>query len=156
MTPLTLEQAQAKDADERDHNRRLGVVEYTSGEKQSDAVYEVTDGLKYLPGGKVLGPGNRFHPTVRQVRQGSLRGKARELTQSEYGSVRTSRKRASVNGADVGLRALPMADTTLDLALRADLTEEDFAGVEPGFEGRYTRSQVQEIIDARDETPDAA
>jgi hypothetical protein len=158
MSPLTLEQAQATDFEQRDGNRRVGVVEYESGEKQSDRVFEVTDGLKYLPGGKVLGPGNRFHPTVRQVESGSLRGKARELSQSEYGSVSREDRKARSRGADIGIRALPMAETTMKLALGAQLTESDFEGVEPGYEGRYTRSQVQEIIDARDGSgsPEAA
>lgn len=156
--PQTLEQARDTRREQVDGNRRLGVVEYESGEKQSDRVFEVTDGLKYLPGGKVLGPGNRFHPTERQVEQGSLRGKARELTQSEYGSVSREDRKPVSNGADIGIRALPMADTTLKLALRAELSEEDFEGIEPGYEGRYTRSQVEEIIEARDagDPPEAA
>lgn len=158
MSPLTLEQAKATDFEQRDGNRRSGVVEYESGEKQSDRVYEVTDGLKYLPGGKVLGPGNRFHPTERQIRNGSLKGKARELAQSEYASVSRKERRPVSSGADIGIRALPMAEGTLALALEAGLREEDFAGLEPGYEDRYTRSQVEEIIEARDAggSPEAA
>lgn len=146
-----------------DTNRRLGVVEYTSGEKQSEQVYEVIEGYKHLPGGIRLGPGNRFHPTERQVRQtlegrGGLVGKARELTQSEYGSVSREERKPVSSGADIGIRALPMAETTLALALKEGLTESDFKGIEPGYEDRFTRSQVEEIIEARDAggSPEAA
>lgn len=161
--PLTLEQAKATDREQRDTNRRLGVVEYESGEKQADAVYEVTDGLKYLPGGKVLGPGSRFRPTLGQIRKDkrgrtSLDGKARELTQSEYGSVSRANRKPVSSGADIGIRALPMAEGTLALALEHGLREEDFEGLEPGYEDRYTRAQVEQIIEARDAgtPPDAA
>jgi hypothetical protein len=42
-----------------------------------------------------------------------------------------------------------MAEGTLKFALEAGLRETDFDGVEPGFEGRYTKAQVAEIIEAR-------
>lgn len=151
----TLEQARQDRHEAIEANRALGVTEYKSGEKQSGEVYEVVEGYKHLPGGIRLGPGQRFHPTERQVRTGSLKGKARELSRSEYESVKRSERRVVSTGADVGIRALPMADTTLDLALREGLTEEDFEGVEPGFEGRYTRSQVTEIIEARESAESA-
>lgn len=130
-------------------NRDIPVVPYKSGQKQSDLVYEVTDGYKRLPGGLVLGPGQRFHPTEKQVRDGSLKNKARELSRSEYRDLRAPRKSFGV-GADIGIRALPMAEGTLQLALEAGLTEEDFKGVDPeGSGARYTRAQVETMIAQR-------
>jgi hypothetical protein len=149
MTPMTLEQATAARGEAIEGNRELAVAEYKSGEKQADVVYEVIEGYKHLPGGIRLGPGQRFRPTERQIANGSLKGKARELTRSEYGSVGRSERRAVAHGADIGIRALPMAEGTLKFALEAGLRETDFDGVEPGFEGRYTKAQVAEIIEAR-------
>jgi len=143
--PKTLEQAQADRLKAIESHRALGVVEYKSGEEQSDKIFEVVEGFKHLPGGIRLGPGDRFHPTVNQVRTGALKGKARELTRDEHRSMTGK----VFSGADVGIRSLPMAKTTMEMALKADLRESDFEGIEPGFEGRYTRSQVQEIIDTK-------
>lgn len=155
----SLQEAQNKHYQATESNRDLGVIEYKSGEKQSDQVWEVTDGLKYLPGGKVLGPGMRFHPTERQVRQtasgkGGLTGKARELTNSEKRDLKHARK--SFAGADFGemgrnaLYALEMADSTVEYAIESGLTAADFDGVEPdGANSRYTRSQVEAMVEAR-------
>ncbi len=145
----TLEQAKKEHSNAIEANRDLGVIQYTSRQEQSDAVYEVVAGCKRLPGNKVLGPGQRFHPTVKQVESGSLRGKARELSASELRGMRHQPKHFA--GADIGLRNVPMAETTFKLALDAQLTETDFTGIEPGHEGRYTRAQVREIIAARSE-----
>jgi len=144
--PQTLEQAQAQRIQDVESNRGVGVIPYKSGEEQSDRIFEVVEGYKHLPGGIRLGPGQRFHPTVKQVRTGALRGKARELTRDEHRSMTGK----VFSGADIGIRALPMADTTREMALKAGLRESDFEGIEPGFEGRFTRSQVQRIIDGKD------
>jgi hypothetical protein len=146
--PATMQEIQKQHHEAVDHNRALGVTEYKSGEKQVDAVYEVTDGYKHLPGGIRLGPGGRFRPTERQVKNGALRNKARELSGSEYRDIRASG--SSVAGADIGLRALPMAEGTVEIALEAGLTEGDFAGIEPeGANSRYTRAQVERMIETR-------
>lgn len=147
MAQATLEQAKAQHHAAVEENRDLGVVGYDTKEKQADVVYEVENGYHHA-GGKRLGPGQRFRPTVRQVESGSLRGKARELTRSEGRDLKRP-KPARAPGADIGLRALPMAEGTLKLALEAELTEADFEGIEPGFEGRYTRSQIEQIIEAK-------
>lgn len=159
MAQPTLEKLQDQHVKDMDINRALGVVEYKSGEKQSDRVYEVVEGCKGLPGGIRIGPGARFHPTEAQVKNGSLRGKARELTATEYGSVRRHERPPVSNGADFGemaegaeaervakLSDLPMADTTLKAAIDGGLTVLDFQGIEPGFEDRYTGSQVRELV----------
>jgi hypothetical protein len=149
-----LRRAEHQHHEATESNRALGVIGYKSGEKQSEQVWEVAEGLKYLPGGKVLGPGHRFHPTERQVRQtakgkGGLTGKARELSRDEYASIRRDDRKPMSRGADIGIRALPMAEGTLKFALEAGLSETDFVGIEPGFEGRFTKAQVAEIIEGR-------
>jgi hypothetical protein len=149
MAQESLKAQQAKRIDQIDLNRQLGVTDYRSGEKQSDRVYEVREGYKHLPGGIRLGPGQRFRPTERQIANGSLRGKASELTRSEYESVRRTDRRPMSNGADIGIRALPMAEGTLRFALEAGLRAEDFEGIEPAFNGQYTKAQVAEILEAR-------
>lgn len=148
----TLQEQQATRADQIDLNRELGVVDYRSGEKQSDQVYEVIEGYKHLPGGIRLGPGQRFRPTERQVANGSLRGKARELSRSEYRNIQRDERRPVSTGADfreMGLRSIEMADGTRAAAYDGGLGAEDFEGIEPGFEGRYTRAQVEELIEAK-------
>lgn len=154
MQTMTLQEAQVSHERKVDTNRRKGVVEYKNGEKLSDRVFEVTEGLKYLPGGKVIGPGNRFHPTERQVQalgrgKGGLAGKARELTQSEYDSIGRSERKPMSTGADIGVRSLPMAEGVLRLALEAGLTESDFESLEPGHKGQFTRAQVEELIEVK-------
>lgn len=155
--PKTLQQQQAERRDQIEGNRALGVQPWKNNEEQSDKVFEVEEGYHYLPrepGDRQkqrLGPGHRFHPTVSQVERGSLAGKARELTATEYAGLGRDDRKPMTSGADIGIRALPMADTTVKLALGAGLTEEDFVGLEPEFEGRYTRKQVQALIDARTE-----
>jgi hypothetical protein len=149
-TDVSLEKAQALHNEAVDANRREGVVEYRVGEELSERVYEVEEGLKYVPGpGNAqirLGPGNRFRPTEAQVRSGSLKGKARELTQSEYAGLGATKIQARV-GVDIGLRTLPITGHVLKLALEAKLTEDDFAGLEPaGPGGNYTKAQVEELI----------
>jgi hypothetical protein len=149
---MTLEQATVARGEAIESNRDLAVAEYKSGEKQADAVYEVIEGYKHLPGGIRLGPGQRFRPTERQIANGSLRGKARELTRSEYGSVRSEKRRTVGRGADfreMGLAGLDMAEGTRKFAYDAGLSAEDFEGVEPAFNGQYTKAQVAEILEAR-------
>lgn len=165
MATATLEQAQHERHQAIEANRDLGVVQYKSGEKQSDEVWEVTEGYKYLPGGKVLGPGMRFHPTERQVAQtrkgkGGLVGKARELTNSERRDLRHERR--LFQGADFtemgqkALRDLPMTDSALEAALAAGLVADDFEGLQgEGSGGRYTKPQVDALIEARGSASDA-
>ena len=150
---LTLEQAQAKHAEQVDQNRALGVIDYDAKQPLSDRVFEVTDGYKYLPSGDPkkpirLGPGQRFRPTVQQVENGSLRGKAREISATEYAGIHRHERKPMSTGADIGLRGLPMTSHALRLALDEGLTEADFAGVEPEPNG-YTKGQVEEILARR-------
>jgi len=146
----TLQEKQARRLDEIDLNRELGVVDYKSGEKQADVVYEVEEGYKHLPGGIRLGPGQRFRPTERQVANGSLRGKARELSRTEYSAIHRDERAPVVSGADIGLRRFEMADSTRDYAHDSGLTEADFQGVEPeGANARYTRAQVEAMVEAK-------
>lgn len=150
MPEQSLQEQQAKRLDQIDQNRELGVVDYRSGEKQSDQVYEVTEGYKYLPGGIRLGPGQRFRPTERQIANGSLRGKARELTRSEASALHRTERRPVSSGADIGLRQFEMADGTLQYARDHGLTESDFRASEPeGANDRYTRAQVEAMVEAK-------
>lgn len=148
MGTATLEQAQQERHEAIEANRELGIVEYKSNEKQSEAVYEVIEGRKHLPGGKVCGPGQRFHPTERQVKNGSLAGKAREITRSELRDLKnTSRSFAGTDFREMALRALPMTNHALTLALNTPtVTAEDFAGIEPAHKDGYTKGQVEELI----------
>lgn len=152
--PETLEQAQERRHQAVESNRDLGVIKYKSKQKQSDAVFEVEEGHHTLPDGQRLGPGQRFHPTESQVTGGkggrsTLAGKAREVTRSEYRDLRQQAPAARVPGADIGIRQLPMADSTLKRAIEGDLTEADFAGLEPAFEGRFTGKQIEELIEKK-------
>lgn len=150
MAEATLQEKQAQRREEIDLNRELGVVDYKSGEKQSDRVYEVTEGYKYLPGGIRLGPGQRFRPTERQIANGSLKGKARELTRTETSALHRTERRPVSTGADIGLRQFEMADSTLAYARDHGLTESDFRATEPeGANGRYTRVQVEAMVEAK-------
>lgn len=155
---LTLEEATKHREETIEANRALPIVEYDNGEKQSDQVWEVTEGLKHLPvkGSRrmtSLVPGMRFHPTEDQVRKtlsgpGGLRNKARELSRSEYAALRTPKR--SVRGADIGLRSLKMEREALAAALEAELTEQDFEGVKgTGPAGRITLVQVEAVIEAK-------
>jgi hypothetical protein len=149
----TLADAEAHHFRAMEHNRDVGVVAYETQEKQSDEVWEVTDGYKYLPGGVKLGPGNRFHPTVRQIEQtargkGGLLGKARELTGAEYRDVKRQGK--TFSGADIGLRAIAMTEPALQAALAAQLDEQDFADIQgEGNDGRITKAQVDRLVQAK-------
>lgn len=154
----TMEKLQTQHDSQTESNRALDVAAYKSGEKQSSRVFEVTDGLKYLPGGKVLGPGMRFHPTERQVENGSLKNKARELNATEMRGLSVEQRRTTtepsvtVAGADIGVRALPISSKLATEALAAGLTEADFEGIDPaGNSGKYTRGQVEELIAQHEE-----
>lgn len=147
----TLQEAQKEYSNAVEANRDHGVVQYKSRQSQADAIYEVVEGCKRLPGNIVLGPGARFHPTEKQVKDGSLAGKARELSASELRGLKGFAPVPTFTGADIGLRSLPMAPGTLKEAMDAGLEEEDFEGLEPAFEGRYTREQVRELIAARNQ-----
>lgn len=158
---LTMAQAKQQHAEAIENNRDLGIVQYRSKERLSDQVYEVAEGKHHLPGGITLGPGMRFHPTERQVRTNSLRGKARELSRSEerdlkrtgrmfagadfeamqrqadeQAAAEAAQRRAAEDAqaeADrvAALELLPMAEGTRKLVLDSTLTAEDFDGVEP-------------------------
>lgn len=163
MATVTLEQKRSEHHRAVEQNRESGVVQYKTSEKLSDAVYEVTEGYKYLPGGARLGPGQRFRPTVRQVEKGALRNKARELSATEYrGLTKPGKVFAGADFAEMEARAasnqLPlvdwsgviMADSTREAAQAAGLVPEDFEGVEPeGAAGRFTRAQVDAMIAIR-------
>lgn len=130
-------------------NQRLPVKEYKSGEKQSDKIFEVTEGMKVLPGGVVLGPGERFHPTERQVANGSLKNKAQELSRDQYRSLGTTERKSF--GVDVDLLGkVPMAPSVRELAVESGLKTEDFAELKPeGRDETYTRKQVEALIEER-------
>lgn len=113
-------------------------------EGYSDDTYEVEQGyLTHVdPSGrkKKLGPGDRFRPKKRQVEGNTLANKAR-LVDRDTSTEHTV-------PADIGIRALPMTDAALELALEADLSEEDFEEVEPeGADGDYLKSQVRELAE---------
>ena len=159
----TLEQLKREHETAVSANEALGIVTYeTPGQPQSDQIWQVTEGLKYLPGGKALGPGHRFHPTEAQVANGSLRNKARELTGTEYAGVRSGRLFSGVDfkameaaAKPAGPAAHPLANILFTEAagkMAADmgLVAADFAGIEPdGAEGKYTKPQVEAIIEAK-------
>lgn len=145
----SLEDLRAKSLEQIDHNRTHGVIDYETGEEKADAVFEIEEGLHYA-GDQRLGPGNRFQPTKRQVENGSLKNKARELTRTEYQSLAGSPD--TVSGADIGLRQFQMADGTLDYAIEHGLTEEDFEAEEgERSDGGYTRAQVERMVSERQE-----
>lgn len=154
--PLTLEQATQRRERAIEQNRDLPITKYPSKEKLSDQVWEVTEGLKHVPhesgkGVRTLTPGMRFNPTEKQVQQtltgrGGLINKARELNGSEYAGIGRGDRKPMSRGADIGLRALPMAEGTRKLAWDNGLTEDDFKGTEPGHGGKYTKEQVEDLI----------
>jgi hypothetical protein len=159
MASAPIEVVREQDAQIRESNRAMGVVEYDAkGQRVSSQIHEVVNGRHHLPDGQTLYPGMRFRPLERQVqargpkRRTSLNGKSRELTPTELGGLTHMQRPLEDQrfaGADIGLRALPMAEGTLRRALEAKLDESDFEGVEPAYEGQYTRSQVEQIIAAK-------
>lgn len=134
-------------------NQNIGVVSWKNGEKQSDRVFEVVEGTKYLPDGeggqKRLGPGQRFHPTENQVKNGSLKNKARELSATEMRGIRASG--VSQPGADIGVRAVKgLSQNLAKIAVDSGLTEQDFDGLAPaGPGGQITRAQVDSLIERK-------
>jgi hypothetical protein len=156
---MTLKEAQEQHRKDIEANQGLGVVEYDSTEPLSDRVFEVVEGKKFLPGKGaervVIGPGNRFHPTEREIKQfrgkpgrHSLEGKARELTGTEYTGLKASPLK--VAGADIGIRALPITGHVLKLALDHNVTEGELRAIAPaGPGGNYTKAQVEEIVSKR-------
>lgn len=152
---VTLKELQQKHEQDVETNRSTGIVEYESSEPVSDRVFEVTEGLKVLPGGKTIAPGARFHPTEREITpfrnkggRHSLDGKARELTATEYAGLKASSTR--VAGSDIGIRALPITGHVLRYALDNNVTEDELRAVEPaGAGGNYTKAQVEEIVAKR-------
>lgn len=173
----TMEQLQADHREAVEANQEIGVIEWKSDLPQSDEVWEVVDGYHHVPAEparsprgtkmKTLGPGNRFRPTVQQAKRGDARGgllrggKMRRLTATEMAGIGRSQDpshRPWSPGADIGIRALPMSDTALKLAL-GTLSEEDFEGTEPeGTNGVYTVRQVERMVEAKQsgQTADSA
>ncbi len=146
---MTMEDAKVHQTNATEANRKLGIVEYKSGEPQSEKVFEVTEGLKHLPGGLVLGPGERFHPTERQVANGSLKNKAQELSRDQYTALGSGGRKSFGVNVDL-LGKVPMAPTVREAAVAAGLVTEDFVGVEPeGSEGQYTKKQVEALVVAK-------
>jgi len=155
MSTKTLAEAKSDRDATIERNRARPVTEYPSKQKLSDQVWEVTEGLKHVPDGSgkrmnTLTPGMRFRPTEAQVKQtasgrGGLLNKARELNRSEYAGISLGKRNRST-GADIGLRALSMAEGTLRAAMDGGLTEQDFEGVVPGHGGKFTREQVDDLI----------
>lgn len=155
-------------------NQEIGVIPWKNDfEQDTSTVWEVVDGYHRVPpkpGSKDfirMGPGNRFHPTVKQVeeanavhptrgvrgRGGLLRGgHIRELSGTEMAGIGRSKdpsRKVMARGADIGIRALPMSDTALKLALGV-LSEDDFEGVEPArSDGAYTVEQIQALVEAK-------
>ncbi len=155
MSQATMEQLQQSHDRHTERNRQLPVQDYKSKSPQIDKVFEVTEGVKYVPGENgtqvALGPGRRFRPTEQAIRTGALRGKARELTASELNGVRGGK---SFAGADIGVRAdlatIPMADSTRERAVKCGLIAADFLGTEPnGADGVYTRAQIDDLSAAK-------
>lgn len=156
--PRTMSELRTQREKDLETNRALGVIDWSSQERQSDRVYEVVDGYHKVPSGErdgrpqwlKLGPGHRFHPTVRQVESNALEGKARELNSSELAGIGRSKdtsKKIMTQGADIGIRALPMSETAKKVALDGGLTEDDFSGVTPArSDGAYTVEQVEELV----------
>lgn len=146
---MTISEASAARRKAVEANRRTGVTEYKSGQKQSERVFEVREGYKTLPGGIRLGPGQRFHPTEKQVASGALRGKAEEITESDYSSLsRTGKVFAGADFTEMAINAVPMAESTRAYAIHSGLTAADFDGVEAeGANGRFTRTQVERMVD---------
>jgi hypothetical protein len=152
MSTVALEVAREKHEAQVEANRALGIIEYESKGRQSDAVYEVTEGRHRLPDGTALTPGKRFHPLERQVTGGkrgrsTLAGKAREVTATERRGIASSR--TTVAGADIGLRTIPMTNHAMSLATDAKLDVSDFDGIEPAHEQGFTKGQVEDIIARR-------
>lgn len=113
------------------------------GSEQVADEYEVVEGYHHVRDAsgrsKRYGPGDRFHPTRKQVESNSLEGKARK--------VRDAYEPTTTQGADIGLRSLPMTDAALELALDEGLSEEDFEDIEPdGVHGDYLKGQVEDLV----------
>lgn len=109
--------------------------------------WEVTDGkLSHVTrsGKRVkLRPGDRFHPTTRQIENNSLVNVARP-TGGTRGAV--------VAGADVGLRALSWgSDPAKAAALEAGLTVEEMEAVGPSGETGYIMADVRAALEVREE-----
>lgn len=97
--------------------------------------YRYTGGRHKSENGDVVYQGDVYEPT-----EADLRNKEDLWEPVTEG--------ASVAGANIGIRALPMTDAAMELALEADLSEEDFEGIEPaGSSGDYLKSQVVALIE---------
>lgn len=162
---VTLQELQKQDAEARKANRKRAVADFTpkGNQKKAPVVYEVIEGKHHMPAtkdggdvqrGRILWPGERFIPTQQQVEQtiagkGGLCGKVVEVEGANAATLGRDSRTPLIQGADIGIRALPMAKTTADLAIKLELTEDDFRGVQPGPEGRITRAQVLALAEAK-------
>lgn len=131
-------------------NRNLPPVRAHNAQKQTGRTFEVESGFLHITDkdGKrrKVGPGQRFEATESQVRD--LGGGRTPLTNKAVEVSAASGGRVSVQGADIGLRAL-MPQGLAKLAIEAGLTEDHFANITPeGEGGKFTRSQVEAVISA--------
>lgn len=117
-----------------------------SGAAHTEDLYEVEGSYHYHrteQGERVrLEPGDRFHPTTKQVADGSLEGKARKVSESSGSTSATV-------GADIGLRALDWgSEKALEVALEAGIDADAFAeAVEPGGATGYVTSDVRGYLE---------
>ena len=98
--------------------------------------YRYTGGQHHRADGSVVEQGETMEPTDHELETIGERGHLEPV--SEFGRS---------TGADIGLRALPMTDAALEVALDEGLEESDFEGVEPeGANGQYLKSQVEDLL----------
>lgn len=101
--------------------------------------YRYTGGRHTRADGETIEQGGVFEPTERE------KEKVGDLLEPVSSS-------APVQGADIGVRAIPMTSAAKELAEEAlregNLSEEDFEGVEPeGADGDYLKPQVAGLIE---------
>lgn len=97
--------------------------------------YRYTGGEHTRADGSKVEQGGVFEPTEREQE------KIGDLLEP----VSTS---APVQGADIGLRSLPMTPAAMELALEEGLDASDFDGVEPeGVDGEYLKGQVSDLLE---------
>lgn len=154
----TIEELRDQRAKDLEVARSRGVTPSGGVLPKADAVYEVVEGFHHVPavegnGVVRLGPGDRFRPTEAQHAGRTLRGKARELSATEYAGISRSadpQRAIRSTGADIGLRALPMTKAALRTALDAGLTEDDVLATDPtGSDDTYIKADVEAIIEAK-------
>lgn len=116
----------------------------------SDEVWRVKTGRHYDRDGTLVMPGETFNPTVRQVRTGSLEGKAERVSGPTA---------VSTAGADIGLRALEWgSDAAMKKALDPAgdgsvpaLTVEEMEAAGATGETGFVTKDVNRALAAREE-----